>query len=301
MIVAGGVGNVLLHLYNRTQFLAGLNYLASGPLVLFAVAISRFVMKPRGHAFTNSLFLGTSILLTLLTGTKANIALELGAIAVVFHYRIKAIAAGVLIVLVAAAVVALTFYNLYFRDALPRGVTIQNTISESGGLAGISQSFVGNTFFGAQALGVAHDRFQFPTSESFGPVYTPLLTAAIPRGLIADKPVSFSDTFTRSFAPELASAGTTYPATGLGEFYVTGGVVGTLVGSLLLGAFLGFTYSRKNVSAFGLARYAIVLPLVPHFIRGEAFGIVVLGTTLLVPAWLILRSSEFSPIGPERQ
>ncbi len=291
-IVAGGLRTILLNLHNRTQFLTGLNYLASGPLVIFAAAFSWFAVAPRSHMRLHACFLGISILLTFLTGSKANVALELGAIAIIFHYRVKRLAVPVLLLFFSVSVLGLTMYQLYFRSALPRGVPIEQVIAENGGLAGVPQEFAKNTFFGAQALGVARDQFEFPSAESFGRTYVPLLSAPIPHSLYRTKPDAFAETFTKSFAPDLATEGTTYPATGIGEFYVTGGVLGAVLGSLLVGVLVGYVYSRREVSTFGLARYALILPLVPHFMRGESYGIVVLGATLLVPTWFILRGTE---------
>ena len=230
-------------------------------------------------------------MLTFLTGSKANVALELGAVAIVFHYRVRRLVVPALLLFFVVSVLGLTMYNLYFRNALPRGVPLEQAIAESGGLAGVPQEFAKNTFFGAQALGVAHNHFAFPSAESFGETYAPLLTAAIPHSLFVNKPQAFAEQFTKSFAPQLAETGTTYPATGIGEFYVAGGVLGTLLGSLFIGALVGYVYSRRNDSTYGLARYALILPLVPHFMRGESYGIVVLGATLLVPTWFILRVS----------
>jgi hypothetical protein len=296
IILAGGLRNVLLNLYNRTVFQAGKNYLASGPIVVFAAALSAFIVLGRRHWLRTTAFLSFAMLLTFITGSKANIALELGSIVIVFHYKIRPLARVLLVTIVASAVFALTFYNLYFRNALPRNIPLAQAVRESGGLGAIPQAFAGNTFFGAQALGVARDRFVFPNDAEFWRVYTPLVEAPIPRGLLPGKLPAFSEVFTRSFAPTLAESGTTYPATGIAEFYIAGGLVGVIVGSFGVGLLLGFAYSTRLSSPWGLARYAILLPLVPHFIRGEAYGVGILGVTTLFPCWLILRRGPSSAV-----
>lgn len=285
VVSVGGLGNLLANLYNRTQFFEGRNYLALGPVVCFSGALGRAVAQGTFPLPTRTKALLTAaIALTLLTGSKANLAIEFLSLLSVLHYRQRRLAAPVVALALLSLVMSLTAYNLYFRDALPRGLPLSQVVSERGGpVAAIGEGFVGNTLFGHQALSLAIT--YFPGDQRLGmSAYTPLLVAPVPRALLPGKAEAPSGAFTRRFAPDFYAAGSTVPSTALGEMYMAFGALGLLFGCGLFGAVIGRVCRRSRQDARSLITLAVTSATVLHYLRGESYGVAVIYLLLLLPA-----------------
>lgn len=291
VLASGGPARIAANLFNRTQFLAGMNYLASGPILVCVGAIIRYLvegeLKPK---VTTGLLFVMGLGMLLFTGSKANIAVVALIGLGVVHYRYRAITWRTAGAVAALGVVTLTMYNLYFRDALPRNLPLMVVVEERGGFGtAATRNFTANSFFGHQALAIALS--EYPHQQEFrgADSIRALVGAPVPRRFWSAKPPAPSHDFTMAFAPHLVRAGTTIPPTLAGEVYSSWGLWALAPAFLALGYGLAFVHRRRFQSPGHLYAAICLASLLGHLLRGESFGGIVLLSLVLIPGLWALR------------
>lgn len=298
IVIAGGPQAVLGRLYDRIDLTAGLNYLVIAPLVTVCAAAARLISERRWPPSARGVaWIAVGLVLCIFTGSKANIIGGLLLAAVVFSWSTRRVTMAGAAVAATLLVVVASGYNLYFRDALPRNVPLSVAIKDNGGFVqAFGVRFVGNTFFGHQALVLAtvnvpakHDYFGFYSLKA-------VLSSPVPRRIYREKPDSLAGPFTSLFRPDLRSSGTTIPATFLGEWFLSFGVVGVGLGAGGLGFASRYVYGLRHRTARGFMLAAVQSAALLHVLRGDLLASVVFVSAMSLPIVLVIPRGTRSPM-----
>ncbi len=292
--LSGGLSAHLDILYDRLRRSEGRGYLFLGPsLMIFAT--SALVASRRGSMTSAGVrvMIGACFLASLLTGSKTTIGILAVTLVLIRHWAWRSFSLARVAIFVVVAVLGLSMYNVIFRDAIPRSVPISKSLADRGGLVGlVSDGFVGNTFFGLQALMIAHSKF--PEENEFLGTYSfrATLLAPVPRVLYPDKPDSIAAPFTRSFLPGLYESGTSIPPTLMGEGFISFGPIGVAAYSSALGIFYSLAYRSRYRSAFSLYRASVLTGALLFVLRGELLATTVLLVSGTLVGFLVLGNAR---------
>lgn len=298
----GGPRQLVENLFNRTVFLEGKNYLALGPLLMFGAVAGSLVVEDRWPPRTQLVYLGlAAIALSALSGSKANILIELLLVGAIVHFKYARIRLRTVLATATVLVILLTAYDLYFRNALARGVSLRQAVAEQGGYwSVITEKGAANSFFGHQALAISMAKFPREHPHLGIDAYSPVLLAPVPRAILPKKPPPTASAFTESFAPDFLRGGSSVPTTAIGEMYVAFGVTGVAVGSVVVGVLLRWAYLARLRGPRGLFTCALTSALTAHYLRGETYAIVVLFLMILLPGLWVVGRGAAGPRGLAR-
>jgi hypothetical protein len=291
ILSSGGLSSLLIRLSDRVDLFAGKNYLVVATLWLPVVAAARLLSQGRREfrGATTAVVL-TGIAASILTGSKANIGIALILLGIPFALsrgiRIRILSAAGLSLLL---IVALSGYNLYFRDSRPRGVAFSQAIEDRGGVIdAFFGGFLANTFFGHQTMLLAVE--SVPTNRPYFGLYNirALAEAPLPRSIRPDKKEALPGPFTSLVAPGLRKQGTTLPPTLFGEGYLTAGALGVTSAGAALGLASGALYSRRLRSGRLYLSSVVLSASMLHVMRGELYSVTILIVAVMAAVWLVV-------------
>jgi len=245
-----------------------------------------------------------SFLLNGLQGNKSTLLVFIVSFAVLYHYLRRRLSLKYVAIGAAASVLLLTFYALFAREYLVAGAfeTIDVQDVPTSVILGAVDRALEAEAFQLQMLTFLVDRMPEGLDFQYGKTLLPLLTTPIPRKLWPGKPVTVPGTIAMAYWPDdWLDSGTTHPPGLLGECYINLSGPGCFLGMLGFGYLYG--RFRRNVlrtptHPLALARYSILLALIPHYFRGEFVSATVMYATFAIPIWcfqLLLVSPGTAP------
>jgi hypothetical protein len=214
LVLIGGPGAALNALSDRLVEFSGRAVLLVGPYVFASLTLARLAVGASTSKVQERLSILAVVVVLVLTGSKAVLAVFLIAAVVLISTRSKRrLSVRKFVILGSALVAMLTMFNLYFRAALPQGKTIEEVVADHGGLwEATGETFIRNSFFGPQMLAVIVDTFPDQQDFFYGRTLLPLSTAFVPRLIYAEKPDSPAGLITGIVAPELYESGSAWTA-----------------------------------------------------------------------------------------
>jgi oligosaccharide repeat unit polymerase len=291
----GGPAVLLSGLGDRIRLMAGLNYFFEAiDLVLVAALLWWAYILSTGRSLRSlGLWLGLvgTLLITGLQGSKSVVFVFVVALGVLYHRIRRRIGRMAVLAGAVGLFAGLTMYALVAREYLAVGqfVTLSDASSET--LFKIVQHEFSGNFIQLQTLSVLVDQVPDALPYQLGKSFLAFFALPVPRGLWPGKPLPATGIFTLAFWPEswLAS-GTTLPPGIIGEFYLNFGVAGAVLGMMGFGALLRLAYrfANRTRTPYAEMQYALLVAMLPHYIRGDFSGTVLL-LILLIPLATALR------------
>ncbi len=300
-LAVGGPNALLSNLNDRVRLFWGLNYLSVPIVALFAVMLASYSERalrrqPVGLGF--ALFAASAFALNSALGSKTNVLAAGLALVVTRHYLVKPLRVRWLAFIAAAAVVLGVGYDVVFREYLRLGevVTVDASAAPMEIITNAWGTFSGNAFFQLQALMLMVDGMPAVIPYQGLEHYRALLLMPIPRAFYPGKPPLGTARFTWAFFPELDPFETwTIPTTLVGEFYMSAGIAGVVIGALVVGGLLRVAYAwscRNRWELHAAPLYGLVAGTLLPWVRGDTFGPTVFFASVAVPLYLLSRFSR---------
>ena len=164
----------------------------------------------------------------------------------------------------------------------------------------LGNDFVGNTFFGHQALMIGSEFFPDPNPYLWTYSLRATVSAPIPRAIYESKPDSIASPFTIAFAPEFRKRGSSVPPTLFGEGLISFGPIGMIAYAFMYGFAVDALYRRRRRSNLALYLSALGVASMLHVLRGEllastVFLIVTAGSGLVMLGSRSIRLESANP------
>ena len=293
VVLIGGLAVLLSGLGDRLRLFAGLNYLfgADSLLLVFALVwwghllLCRRVREKPFWAYAVFAFLASS-----LQGNKSTLLVFVLTLTLMYHLLYRRIPASRVLLGAILVFTGLTIYGLFVREYLVVGEFV--TVDLSGGpreeLYQPLETEIGGNFAQLQMLTLLVERVPDELPYQYGRTYLSLLTMPVPRWLWPGKPLPSTGILALAFWPERwLDEGTTWPPGLIGEMYMNFGAAGVFLGMALF----GWLNARALASARRNPRHlpsvtlcALLLAMMPHYLRGEFVAPTTLLAMLAIPA-----------------
>jgi oligosaccharide repeat unit polymerase len=299
----GGLSALFAALGDRLRQFEGKNYFFQAIVVHLSVALVWFVrllrdgrapLKAPGFA----VFLSVAFTLVGLLGNKSTLFVAVVALAVIYARLRRALTLPIALLGAAALIVGLTIYALFAREYLVTGALQSIDQFDAASIWRVVQVELGGNFIQLQTLSILIDQMPGTLDWQMGKTPLALVTMPVPRVLWPGKPLPATGPFTDAFFPGLYdSGGTTIPPGLLGEWYMNFGQVGVVLGMLAFGVLYGWLAARwrRLRDDASLLAYALMVGLLPHYVRGEMVSATVAFLLIYLPAYALLRVSEIAP------
>jgi oligosaccharide repeat unit polymerase len=294
---AGGLGPYVHALSARSGFFYGRAYFVAVTLPLKVVTlIVLALLFTRGSLTRKQVVLTTGLVIAvsvgdLLTGGRAGLLLgTLLPVVLLRHYLQRPLRLGLVLPLVAVALVAFVGVRAVTRDSVIEHDSRTTALSDA--LRSLPRTTVG----GREAI--EYDSLMTLVGDPSphfqeGRTYLAILTFPIPRALWHGKPAGGGDTwFTETYFPDYYNAGghTETSVSFIGESYANFGPAGIVVASLILGMFVAALYARllRARTPRNVLLYSVLIGYVVTLFRGDAFHSVtwsVMTVALLFVLW----------------
>jgi hypothetical protein len=196
-------------------------------------------------------------------------------------------------------IVGLTTYAIFTREYLVTGALQSIERLDIANLTTAVQVELGGNFIQLQTLSFLIEGMGERLDWQLGKTPLSLLTMPVPRAFWPDKPLPATGPFTSAFFPGLyEGSGTTIPPGIIGEMYMNFGSLGVAVGMFLFGTLYGSVAARwrKRQDDESLLAYALLVALLPLYIRGESVSVTVTFLLIFFPAVAIIRYSKMKPL-----
>lgn len=300
----GGFEEALVAASDRTRASAGMNFIVLLQNAYLSIGLAWALMLTnrqnrvsRASALFFLLYVLVSIAIIALQGAKATIFVYILALAMVWHYRVRAFSAWKLLVFGVLLFVLLMIYHVIKQEYLVLGhfaFTAYGDTVLSAFLKFLFLQFTGN-MMQLQTMAVLMDAMPNQMQFEYGQTLLMIFLIWIPSAIYPAKPLTAPGVFTMAFWPAAwLNEGTTLPPGFFGEMYMNFGWFGLVGGGLAAGFLYGLSYravrSRPDCD-LTLGRHALFVSLLLHYFRGEAASVTVLFLTIYLPFWLTIKLS----------
>lgn len=301
----GGLGSYIAALADRRVFLEGRTWVTWAlitpsitTLVLMGMWGPSLLRMGFSRRYLAILLLTTSVVFLFLTGNRMNVVSFAAALAVVVHYRIRRlairhVAIGVLVI----GIIGLSIPNfLRPRGGSQRAVRVR-TLDES--LEDIERAGPISDF--GQVAGLAMVISDPPNlPRQLGKTYLAGATIALPRALFPWKLPGAGQVATEALLPRVWKyGGTGIQISAVGEGYLNVGWLGVVIAAIAYG--IGLRYLRRigmRRDLFGVVTYAVCLPRVALFFRGEfanVLAFLMMELSIVFVCFVVLRKRMSRP------
>lgn len=294
----GGPSVIIHGLGDRLRLFEGLYYFVLPANLLLVVSLAWWTyLLSSGQKLGIGFWIYTfsSVLICSLQGNKSTLFVFILTLAIVYHYLRRRLSLKYVGIGGLALVILMTFYALVAREYLVAGVFQTVDFKEAPArlvIDAVDRALEAESFQ-LQMLTFLIDRMPENLEFQYGKTLLPLLTTPIPRTLWPGKPITVPGTIAMAYWPdEWLDSGTTHPPGLLGEFYINLGGPGCFLG--MMG--FGYLYARFRGSALQssshplqVTRYAVLLALIPHYVRGEFVSPTIMYATFALPLWVFQR------------
>jgi len=293
VVLVGGPAALVAGLADRIRAFAGLNYFFMAVFLPLDVALMWWAYVLATRRLFNPwfwLYAVSALVLSTLTGTRANTFVVVLSAVILYHLMYKTISFRRVLVLLAIGVVALVALQLFIHEFL-----IIGQLASVGTNSSLSQLWsrlawsLSSDFYQIQALTLVVDAVPNAIPYQHGSTYVPLLLAPIPSSIWAGK-LDFllsPGVLTHALWPQSwLQTGTTLPPSLMGEMYMNFGAPGVGIGMVLFGALYGRAYAsvkRNRENPFVTIPYAAIVAVMVHYIRGEFSAPTILFLFLALP------------------
>ena len=307
----GGLGSYVAGLADRRVFLEGRTWVtwalvtpSVAALVLIGMWGPSFARTGFSRRFLATGLVVTSVVFLFLTGNRMNIVSFAAALAIVIHHRVRRlgvrhVVVGVLVV----GVVGLSIPNfLRPRGSSQRSVRVR-TLDES--LEDIERAGPISDF--GQVAGLAMIVSDPPAlPRQLGKTYLAGATISLPRALFPWKLPGAGQVATEALLPRVWKyGGTGIQISAVGEGYLNLGWLGVVIAAIAYG--IGLRHLRnigERRDLFGVVVYAVCLPRVALFLRGEfanVLAFMMMELAIVFVCFLALRNrmSRPDPLAPQ--
>ncbi len=296
MLKIGGFRALISGLNDRVRLFAGLNYLGMPALSLLGVSLLWYEQQLRsGKKTTPSfwVFVAFASGLNVIGGSRTNLLGFIVAMLVLRHYLRKNVSVAGAVIAAVLLVSTGLFYELYFREYLvAKAITSIDLSQNFSVLAPILwDRFSSGAFLQLQTMMLIVGGIPSRMPWLNGRHYLALALMPIPRALFPGKPPVGTQIFSQYFFPDQLAAGTSFPTSMLGEFYMNFGILGVCIGALLAGWLLRKSYARaveQDTAVGRLSLHALVIGTLFPWIRGDSFGPTVFFAGVAVPLLLTM-------------
>jgi oligosaccharide repeat unit polymerase len=189
----------------------------------------------------------------------------------------------------------LSVYAVFTREYLVTGALQSVQTLDVTSLWRIVEVELGGNFIQLQTLTIIIDGMPGRLDWLLGQTPLALFTMPIPRVFWPEKPLPATGPFTEAFLPGVyESSGTTIPPGIFGEWYMNFGTLGVLFGLAGFGVLFGrlATRWRRRRDDESLLTYALMVALIPHYVRGEMVSATVAFLIIYLPGVFLIRVSR---------
>ena len=296
----GGIAELFNGLGDRIRLFEGKNYFFQPVVSFLSVALVWYIRQCRSggrrlQRLAFYLFFAVSLSLVGLLGNKSTLLATFIAVAIIHNRSRVKVSFGKVLAGASAAIVGLTTYAIFTREYLVTGALQSIERLDVANLTTAVQVELGGNFIQLQTLSFLIDGMGQRLDWQLGKTPLSLLTMPVPRSIWPDKPLPATGPFTSAFFPGLyEGSGTTIPPGIIGEMYMNFGSVGVVVGMFLFGTLYGRVAARlrQRQDDESLLAYALLVALLPLYIRGESVSVTVTFLLIFVPAVAIIRFSK---------
>jgi oligosaccharide repeat unit polymerase len=292
----GGPSRLFAGIGDRIVAFAGLNYFVQAIQALLVVSLiwwSHLLITRRIRKLWFWAYAVWGVVLSSLTGNKSTIVVVVLAATLLYHLLYRKINARRAVVGGATVLALVTAIGLFTREYLAvRYFPTYNPHDVVGSAQGWLSSALGGNFMQIQTLTVLADRVPTQLPYQWGRTYLAFFTAPVPRALSPHKLLPAPGIFTLAVWPHLwLEEGTTIPPGLVGEMYMNFGFPGIAVGMAMFGYLLARLQAAcgPRYRTVWVLFYALMVGMIPHFIRGDledgAVALAILSLPTLVAAW----------------
>jgi hypothetical protein len=300
----GGLSDLFAGLGDRIRMFEGKNYFFQPVVSLLSVALVWYIRLCRSGGpglqhLSFYLFFAVSLSLVGLLGNKSTLLATFVAVAIIYNVNRVKVSFGKVLAGASVVIVGLTTYAIFTREYLVTGALQSIERLDIANLTTAVQVELGGNFIQLQTLSFLIEGMGERLDWQLGKTPLSLLTMPVPRAFWPDKPLPATGPFTSAFFPGLyEGSGTTIPPGIIGEMYMNFGSLGVAVGMFLFGTLYGSVAARwrKRQDDESLLAYALLVALLPLYIRGESVSVTVTFLLIFFPAVAIIRYSKMKPL-----
>jgi oligosaccharide repeat unit polymerase len=294
--IIGGPAVLLKGLGDRIRLFAGLNYFFSAINLLLIISLVWWTYLLNVRRLGDKLFwIYTlfAIVVASFQGAKSILFVFILCGALIYHLLYRPLKTITIVCAGIGMVIFLSTYAIYVREYLVLSEFATITSLSFDSLLEIAvREFTGD-FMQLQALTVVIDNTPRVIPFQYGQTFLAFLTIPIPSSIFPDKYLPSTGIFTIALWPDRwLEGGTTTPPGLIGEMYMNFGPAGVFMGMLIFGSVFGYARAyiyRKNLEPTSVSLYAILVAMIPHYIRGESVAPTVMLAIFALPMFFALR------------